>query len=115
MFFEEWLEIVSASDIFFFFLFNLSVSFWKLVKVQELKEKKKLRAIKIECQNKLTISQDGFMKQSCQFCCHGSSEQRKFLIFCLIIHTGIANFFLTFQKPSLELWHLSYSSPPLIT
>lgn len=40
MFFEEWLEIVSASDIFFFFLFNLSVSFWKLVKVQELKEKK---------------------------------------------------------------------------
>lgn len=33
MFFEEWLEIVSASD--FFFFFNLSVSIWKLVKVQK--------------------------------------------------------------------------------
>lgn len=36
MFFEEWLEIASASDIFFL---NLSVSIWKLVKVQEWKAK----------------------------------------------------------------------------
>lgn len=76
-------------------------------------KKKKLKAIKIECQNKLTISQDGFMKQSCQFCCHGASEQHKFSIFYLIIRSGIANFFffdLSETKLGVVTFKLLFSS-----
>ena len=58
--FWEWLEIVSVSDIL---LKNVSVSIWKLVKVQEGKAKiyiYKLKDMKLGCQNKLTVSQEGF-------------------------------------------------------
>jgi len=84
----------------------------KKKKEEEEEEEKKLKAIKIECQNKLTISQDGFMKQSCQFCCHGSSEQHKFSIFCLIIRSGIANSFFDLSeiKPGVVTFKLLFSS-----
>lgn len=47
------------------------------------------------------ISQDGFMKQSCQFCCHGPSEQHNFPVSYLVIPVEFANIFRPFRN---QVW-----------
>lgn len=80
--------------------------------MQAWKGNKNLKKIKVGCQNKLTISQDGLMKQSCQFCCHGASEEHQFSVFYLIVHSGIANFFydLLETKSGVVTFKLLFSS-----